>query len=1466
MTILRSRVLGGPSVVLLVVMLCGVTLGSVVATGPASVAGPSLDRVDANALLTTARTPSLHLSVSPLGEPVGTTSQLRLNGLVFDPLAIAATGAPTDLVFTTREGLGPLAQEKATFIVQFDGPVRANSKADLHELGVEFFWYLPEDAFIVRAPLSAIPEVSSHPAVRAIVPYALLLKVHASLVGKLAASPSDQPQLVRILALENPTAVAEHIRAAGGNVWAVGPEEIHAQLPVGLVLSMAADPLVGWVEDLHAMEVVNDNAGSTLEVRQSPDGPFTDPDDALWSYDNATDSFDGIAGQGITVAVYDTGVDGTHPGYDPTNGDPVRKGDYHNYGGGADWTDNIGHGTHTTGSVLSNGKWRAGDPSPGTVGRYAGMAPRARLVAQAGLDVAAGVVYLHLNDALTSGANLTSNSWGDPGSHGAYTALSRNYDLYTRDADVNLAGNQQILSVIASGNEANGGVREPAVAKNVLTVGAVGDDRNGHPSDTIADFSSRGPTNDGRQKPDIVTPGEDVMSHGMGATSYTGNSGTSMATPLAAGSAALVASYWNLTYGTSPSPALLKALLINGAQGIPTESYPNSAQGWGRLRVANSVKAPGQFLWTQEEDPSFVIQTGFSASYPVTLDSQGTLKVTLAWTDAAGAANDPVPALVNDLDLRVRSPSGIWYWGNQFSGDVSVIGGGADRRNNVEGLLLPTAEAGEWTVAVQGFDVPEGPQDFVLVIRGDTASAVGAPTLDFLDLEATSLTVGGTLIEGEEVTFSGSFSNTGTKPAVGIFWHVLANGGEVSSGLVATLTDGQSAQVEGSWIADRGLTEVVLEVDPVNDLFELSEANNAANATITIGHYGVLLRMGTASLKTDPEAEVRYDFTIENVGDLPDTFDLLVESDLPTGWSSSFDLGDSVEVAPDQEVEANLLVTPAIDARAGEAVVVTLRVTSQGNGSYWQSAPTTTVVNEIVGLEVTLDPPTLHGIPGAIVTTEVTLLNSGNGPQRAAFSTEGVPDLWLSLFDSYDGQLEPQQSVTTTLRLTIGDDQLAGAAVTVQVGGSLGRDLTLSRPLIILIDQTYGHEVSIGGTQVATAAGESAQLSARLTNLGNGNETVVLALLGPAGWHFDIPATARLQPHAETVVDFQYTPSEDALAGPAQLQLVATGHEGARSTNVSVSVNQSMGLELSTEPLPLQLQLGSDSTDHTNVTVHVHNLGNSPQVVRLRNDALPGEPAIVLDETTRQVALGAFAEVDLVLTVVAGDHAGNFSLILSGFLVANPTIKRSVDWQLHVEAAARTDPSHPGDGGGDGGGGGHGGGDDNGNQAITALNPTSVWLILALFAIVSVGLLIAVMARNRRKEATQQQESALAETVVGETTSTTPPSGWKSAEEKEAQVSRSAYEQSLANQSTFDLEAHLGGSTAEPSVAEQPLAPSPVDEPLTVDPASPRPEVAPVSEVTPVEGPGLGPGPLPAPEGTEDAASTDLDKLLEDLK
>ncbi len=257
-------------------------------------------------------------------------------------------------------------------------------------------------------------------------------------------------------------------------------------------------------------------------------------------------------------------------------------------------------------------------------------------------------------------------------------------------------------------------ISDQGCAKNVLTVGAIYALTNGYTGPTnvvLASFSSCGPTDDGRIKPDVVADGVNDFAPGA---AYDNEyvvwpaGGTSFAAPGVAGSVGLLSQFYKQLHPSSGEPlaSTLKGLVLHTADSCSTNSGPSYRFGWGVMNTRTAATLINQDATNglKNQIKEVLLTNSSTIQFPV-VASEGTnpLKITICWTDPAGTPNDmtnldnPTPKLVNDLDLRVVSPSGTtnlpWVLNpdltNQTSPARSALATtGDDNRNNVEQVYV----------------------------------------------------------------------------------------------------------------------------------------------------------------------------------------------------------------------------------------------------------------------------------------------------------------------------------------------------------------------------------------------------------------------------------------------------------------------------------------------------------------------------------------------------------------------------------------------------------------------------------------------------------------------------------------------------------------------------------------------------------------------------------------------------------
>ncbi|CAM9670039.1 unnamed protein product [Ectocarpus fasciculatus] len=326
-----------------------------------------------------------------------------------------------------------------------------------------------------------------------------------------------------------------------------------------------------------------------------------------------------------------------------------------------------------------------------------------------------------------------------------------------------MVSNPENLLIFAAGND--GELRRstctmgsPAIAKNVLAVGAStsGDTRlsvtAGLGIDTVAVFSSYGPTSDSRIKPEVLAPGDTIYSAASDGSmeSYScrlwAYAGTSMSTPIVAGASAMVRQYfmnesfyatdmtargfcdeWAGCEAFSPSSATLKALLINSANLMGGSSEPDGSRGFGRIHLEAGMPLAGEgslALFVADANYTSIPQlTRQEYNFDVNATAGLDLRATLSWLDPPATTFSAVQ-LVHDLDLVVVSPNGTRYtmWDS----------GVTDSANVNERVIVDAddVETGTWSVWIWADSLMTDSQSYSLVVNGAISPGTGLGAIE----------------------------------------------------------------------------------------------------------------------------------------------------------------------------------------------------------------------------------------------------------------------------------------------------------------------------------------------------------------------------------------------------------------------------------------------------------------------------------------------------------------------------------------------------------------------------------------------------------------------------------------------------------------------------------------------------------------------------------------------------------------
>lgn len=486
-----------------------------------------------------------------------------------------------------------------------------------------------------------------------------------------------------------------------------------------------------------------------------------------------------LDGSGVTIGLWDGGS---------------ARSTHQEFGGRVTVMDGsaaVNHATHVGGTLIATGVTTSarGMANAALVDSYDWNSDTSEMTAR-GASYAGepGAVYLSNHSySYISGWNYTGNSarlwewWGNGTTSTGFEQDFGRYNTYVRDQDslaysapyyliFRSAGNERTDNPATGSNVAlssspssptvsydpalhplgdgvyRGGyecISFEALGKNVMTVGSANDAVTGGQRDpskaTLSSFTSWGPTDDGRIKPDVVANGAGLYSPLAGSnTAYGTYSGTSMATPNACGSASLlIQQYDNLFPGGAMRASTLKGLIIHTADDRGNTG-PDYQYGWGLVNanaaadvIIDHHDSPEKQVITEDELTTSVT----TQTYPFVWDDASPISATLCWTDPAGSATSTsdsrTPRLVNNLNLKLIAPNGsehfpyvmpfVGTWSQASMSQPATTG--INNTDNIEQVRIaaPTI-TGTWQAVVSfSGSLTNTSQNFSLILSGSAA-------------------------------------------------------------------------------------------------------------------------------------------------------------------------------------------------------------------------------------------------------------------------------------------------------------------------------------------------------------------------------------------------------------------------------------------------------------------------------------------------------------------------------------------------------------------------------------------------------------------------------------------------------------------------------------------------------------------------------------------------------------------------
>ncbi len=621
---------------------------------------------------------------------------IRLRYATFDPL-IGTPGVPAALA-------APPASR--VFIVQFPATPGPAQRAALEARGIAIHRYLPDHAYVVRAPQGIDP--GAIPGVRWAGPYHGAYKLEETLLVAALAPESAHPAPTRCgielldRGLQAQSRLDEALRALGSRVEffdALG-RRVEATLTAAQLAAAAGLDDVSFIDPWGP-------PGADMDIVRQLSGA------------SHLESQIGATGQGVRGELFDISLDLSHPAFQ--NPPPLLH--------GANGTGSPCHGVADYGIIFANDPLQPAlrgmlpDREQGIFASWetAGMVPNIQHLQEI---VDPGLPYRGVFQCRTVGSAQIST----------YTTVSAAMDDGLFQVDLTVMQPMGNLNATLS--------RPEAWAKNIIAVGGITHHNTLTRADDSLSGACFGPAMDGRVKPDVAHVFDDIFTTTCGGIYATIN-GTSASTSIVAGHVGLVCQMWHeqvfagfgggpSVFDDRPKATTIRALMVNSAYqydwtaGGPNGTITRNRQGWGMPDLQPLLDRAERTFVINETD--VLLPQAMKTYFLTVAPGETALKATMVYLDPPGNPAVQAQHRVNDLTLMLTAPSGLPFWGNVGLNSAiwSQYGGAPDTKNVVENVFVQNPQPGTWTIVVSApelvmdarLETPELDADYALVVSG----------------------------------------------------------------------------------------------------------------------------------------------------------------------------------------------------------------------------------------------------------------------------------------------------------------------------------------------------------------------------------------------------------------------------------------------------------------------------------------------------------------------------------------------------------------------------------------------------------------------------------------------------------------------------------------------------------------------------------------------------------------------------